>query len=84
MVGSGARESNAVKVGAIIPHRLTNVVHDITVIVLVVMGADQLNDGSYTSSLIDAADSCSCADTAEAKHLRTIMTTMAFAVSPIE
>ena len=82
-MGSGARESSAVQVGAIIPHRLTNVVHEITVIVPVVMGADQSNDGSCTSTLIDAADSCSCADVAEAKRPR-VMTTMAFAVSPIE
>lgn len=31
MVGSGARESNAVREGAIIPHRLTKIAHDFIV-----------------------------------------------------
>ncbi len=66
MVGSGARESNAVQIGAITPQISTTVVQDIIESLPVTMVGEKSSDGSYMSSVIDnAAESCSCAIVAD-------------------
>lgn len=56
MVGSGARESNAVQVGAIIPHRLTKTAHDFIIEMLPAGIDDDQSSESFISSVIDVAD----------------------------
>lgn len=70
-VGSGARESIAVQVGAIIPHTLMKLAHDsIESVPVLVVDLGHSIVGSYVSSI---SDSCARAEDAKAKHLSTII-----------
>lgn len=78
-VGSGARESIAVQVGAIIPHTLMKLAHDsIESVPVLVVDLGHSIVGSYMSSFIDATDSCAFAwaENAKVKILITIIAIM--------
>ncbi len=72
MVGSGARESDAVQIGAITPQISTTAVQDIVESLPVTMVGEKSSDGSYMSSVIDnEADCCSCAIVLNAALINT-------------